>query len=62
MRKLEGTMTVTQAVLHMTLNIGVFVGGIFAARYVNMLFDNIHSSNREKLPPGVDTPVKAKRG
>lgn len=57
---LEGKLGPFQALAHVGLSVATFIGMIFAARYVNLMFDKIHATKREELPPGLDKPVKGK--
>ena len=46
-KSLEGKMSVTGAIIHVAIHVGAFVGGVFAYRYINMLFDHIHKPQKE---------------
>jgi hypothetical protein len=57
-KTMEGSMSVFQGFTYVLTRVAVFVGMVFAARYVNLAFDKIHSTDRKSLPPGGDKPPK----
>ena len=54
----EASMTAVQGFAYVLTRVAIFVGVVFAARYVNLAFDKIHSEHRENLPSGGNNPPK----
>jgi len=61
MASLEGKLSLSQALIKVLAWPVSFVGGIFLARYANMLFDKIHFGSERDNIPGDKTVVSKLR-
>lgn len=52
MASLAGKLSLGQALFRVVAPAVTFVGSIFLARYVNMVFDRIHEQNQQEGQPG----------
>lgn len=50
MKSLEGKLNIFEALFKVTVPVLSFVGSIFLARYVNLVFDRVHHTESLELP------------